>query len=154
MASNGKSGEDWREWDWERRTLMLQVHPELHITVATCGDVEISLHFVALDAPVYPTRIRLSPPQLGRLGELPLATLGHSQVIVHILFISQAVAIPKAVLQLMVLVAPPQLPSSLVLGQHFSSQDAITRGILHVHVYVVAAHGHDDIEIYLELMRY
>lgn len=133
---------------------MFQVLAKLHISVSSSSDVKVALHLVAVQTAEYPARIRGSPdPRC--LGELLLLLL--VQVVVHL----QVVHLPLLANTLLVqlvhallgVLARPLRPAGRVLSQQVASEGAITRGILHVHVQVGAAHGDNDIEIDLHFVR-
>lgn len=53
-----------------RLTMVVQVIPELHVSVATSRDVKITLHLVQVQAAKDATGIGSRAPQLRRLGPL------------------------------------------------------------------------------------
>lgn len=131
--------------------------PKLHVPVAPRRDVKIPLHLIPLQAPINPTRLPL-PPYPWRLRKLP-SPLPLRQHVVHVLFLlnlarpAAAATAAAAVQPMHALGVDPLLPVRGVAPQQVAGEDAVARGVLHVDVQVRTAHGDDDVEVDLQVVR-
>jgi len=130
---------------------MIQMLPKLHVPVPAGRDVKIPLHLISLQTAINPTRFSL-PPQPRRLRELP-SPFPLRQHIVNVLFLLSLPCRSTAMQSMHAFGVQPLLPVRRVPPQHIACQDAIARGVLHVDVQVRTAHGDDDIEVDLQLVR-
>lgn len=146
-------------------TMMIQMLPKLHVSMAPRCDMKIPLHLIPMHAPKDPTAIRLLPARhLWRLRIL-LPLPRRPQIIMHILlpiFLPEP-RIPTQIRLLLALLLrcpqrmPPLVPIPLrprrrVLLQACPGEDAVPARVLHVHVHVLAAHLDDDVEVDLQVM--
>jgi hypothetical protein len=131
-----------------RLTGVVQVFSKLHISVSASSDVEISLHFVALQTSEDAATVRL-PAYPGSLAELPLPRLAQLLMYVPQLFPTRDLLIVPLV-QLMCsplqVLASPLCPCCGVFAQKVTSQGAVAGSVLHVDVEVGAAHGYNDVD--------
>jgi hypothetical protein len=125
-----------------RLTGVVQVFSKLHISVSASSDVEISLYFVALQTSEDAATVRL-PAYPGSLAELPLPRLAQLLMYVPQLFPTRDLLIIPLV-QLMC--SPLQVLASPLC------QGAVAGSVLHVDVEVGAAHGYNDVEVYLHVV--
>lgn len=131
---------------------MIQMLPKLHIPVPPRRDVEIALHLIPLQAAINPTRPPL-PPYPRRLRKLP-SPLPQRQHVVHVLFLLGLARRRTTAMQPMhALGVDPLLPVRGVAPQQIAGEDAVARGVLHVEVQVRTAHGDDDVEVDLQVVR-
>lgn len=130
---------------------MIQMLPKLRVPVPAGRDVKIPLHLISLQTAINPTRFSL-PAHPRRLRELP-APLPLRQHVVNVLFFLSLLCRPAAVQPMHAFGVHPLLPVRRVPPQHIAGQDAIARGVLHVDVQVRTAHGDDDVEVDLQLVR-
>jgi hypothetical protein len=130
------------------------MHAEFHVAMSTGCDVEVALDFVALDRAVDAACV-LVALQSRRLSEFPLSTVRGAQVVMHILVLAGAVRILiQCIPEPLSRIAIPLPPGCGIPLQHVGGENAITRRILNVNVYIGAAHGHHHIQVDLQLMRH
>lgn len=143
-------------WTWGRPglTFVIQVLSKFHVSVSARSDVEVALHFVAVQTSKDSTAVRRTP-DLRRLPKLLLLLL--RQMIVHIEII-HVPPLPNALVQLvhtpLSVLARPLRPACRILAQEIASECAIAGRVLHVDVQVGAAHSDDDVEVYLHVVRH
>ena len=124
---------------------------EFHVSVATRCDVEVALHFVAVERSKYATCV-LRPSNLRRLGK-PLLPLPRLELVMHIPQILPARQAVLSFSQFMQLFPfSPLTPACRIFPQEISSECAIPGCILHIHVEVCARHGDYNVEIDLEVV--
>ena len=127
---------------------------KLHVSVASCGDVEVSLHLVALDRAPHPTRVGFAA-EAWRLWELALLLRG-ANVVMHILSFALSkvlLASLRILLAAGILASQPLAPSRRILFQKLSGEHAIAGGVLDVDVHIVAFHRDHDVQVQLEIVR-
>jgi hypothetical protein len=134
-------------------TGMVHVLPEIHIPVPPRSDVEIALDFISLQTAVDAARV-LGTPDPRRLGKLFLLFRG-TELVMHIPQLLPARQTVVSLAQFVDLFAlTPLPPARRILAQHLACQGAIACSVLHVDVEVGAAHGNDDVEVDLEVVRH
>ena len=132
---------------------MIQVLTKFHIAVPSRRNVKISLHLIALQTPINPTRLsRIPPLQSRRLLEFSLRApdLPEDVSYVRILLL-----LPDHLptLQPVHLVdVDPVPPIGCVFAEHITRQYTIAAGILHVDVQIWALHRHHDVEVDLQVV--
>lgn len=132
--------------------MMIQVVSKFHVPMSSRRDMEISLHFVPLQAAKDPA---CAPATTGGLLEL-LLPFGFAQdmpdmrITLHLLLEQHGVLLK----QMHSAGVDPVAPVRGVFAQHIAREDAVARSVLHVDVEVGAGHGDDDIQINLQVVRY
>lgn len=131
---------------------MIQVLSKLHVSVSSCSDVKVALHLVAVQTSKNPAAVRRAPNPWC-LCKLLLLLL--PQMLVHVLLILPLLA--DALVQLMHtplgVLARPLRPAGRILAQQIACESAIAGRVLHVDVQIGAAHGDDNVEIDLHVVR-
>ena len=142
--------------DVARRTMMIQMIADFHVTVPSRGNVEVALDFIPLQTPINPAVVqRLAPPTPPRcLLELPLPRhppnfpkhMRHMRILLLL-----PVHLP-AVERVHTLGINPVAPARRIARQHVPGENAVTAGVLDIDVQVAAFHGEHDVEVDLELV--
>lgn len=133
---------------------MIQMLSHLLITMSPRGDVEISLYFVPIQTPVYPTRIRLmTPADSRRSREFPLRVAQFSQDVADVRVFLDLLR-HGAAFQLVDAFSSidPVFSPRTILLQHVPGQNAITAGVLDVDMEVGTIHLDDNVQIDLQVV--
>ena len=142
-------------------TMMVQMVPYLHVAMSSGCDMEIPLHFVALQASVYPATSAFTPKSRC-FGPFPPssrpADFAHDVRCMTVVFdalLPSSASLIKFVLQFVssTTVVYPVAPRCVIFRQHITSKDTIARCILDVDVYIGTVHGEDYVEVDLKVMR-
>lgn len=131
------------------RTSVVEMFAEFTVPVASRGDVEVALDFVAVQTAEDAARVA-HPPQARRLGEL-LPLLGCAQLVVHIPHVLPPGDGVRALTQSMRALAVLREVGG-ILPEQVSRQCPVACRILHVDVEVRALHCDDDIDVYLHVV--
>ena len=140
------------------RTLMAQMLPKFHIPMPARCDVEIALHLVPLQAPIHAARIPLrSPSHPGsllivppRLPHLPQHVRHMRVLLLHVL---STPLVPQIVAVVHFLRVHPRGPTGGVFLEQIAGKNTVAAGVLDVDVEVLAPHGDNGVEVYLEGLR-
>ena len=131
---------------------MIQMLPEFHIAMSSCGDMEITLHLVSVQTSKNPATVNRSLHSWRLWELLPLAR--STQLIMHIpQLLPPGFSILADSQRMHALGALPLLPARWVLAQHLASERPVARRILHIDVQISAAHGDYDVDVDLHVMR-
>lgn len=140
-------------------TIVLQMLAKLGIAMASCRDVKVAHHLVDVDTSIDATAICVAP-ELRRLP--PLCPLPARRYDIVYMLLPKALVAACQVLPagtgvdspLAVSAEPvdapavdPLAPSGRVVLQAQSGENAVARGVLHVHMEVTALHSHHDVEV-------
>lgn len=134
-------------------TLMIKMFPKLHIPMPSRRDMKIPLHLIPRQAPKDATT---APPAPRGPAELPLGApdLVQDMSGMGIAFELLLLRDGQMIEEMHPLGVHPLIPAGRIFPQRLAGQDAVATGVLHVDVEVGAAHGNDDVEVDLELMRH
>jgi hypothetical protein len=155
-AGGGVSDVSWsrvKGWRRERTRMIQMLVIPLLIPVPSRRDMKVSLNFISIQTPKNPTRIRhaFQSRRLAKLLRLRLA-----QLLMHIREIFPARVIGILFAQLMQalvrLLARPLRPVCRLVAQEVAGECAVAGCVLHVDSQVGAAHGDDDVEVYLHVV--
>ena len=118
---------------WEVHTRMIQMALKVPITMSSCGDMEITLHLVPLQAPINPTRVNhIPPPQLRTLRKLAARVMPHLtehmahmsiRLLLHtarLILLVQCLVLVASVRKFLVALVHPQLPGGGLTLEHLA----------------------------------
>ena len=132
---------------------MIKMIPKLHISMPSSRDVKIPLHLIPRQAPKNATT---APPPARRATKLPLGAPDLTQdmsrmgIPLELLLLRHG----QVIEQMHPLGIDPLIPIGRIFAQLLAREDAIAAGVLNIDVEVGAAHGDDDVEVDLQLVRH